>query len=126
MELALAGLPYDVIAERLGYANKGGAWKAVERGLRDTMRPAGDDLRALMLYRLDAMLLAAWAKARAGDLKAIAQVVRIEERRAALTGLNAAEKIEHSGSINVTIVRERSDDDEHDAAVLAGEGPRVG
>ena len=44
---------------------------------------------ALELERLDALTLAAWPRARAGDDRAIRVVLRIMQRRAKLLGLDA-------------------------------------
>lgn len=83
LDLHLAGVPYSVIAEVVGYATKAGAHKAVQAALE--AQKAGDDLDGVAsseLARLDAMLSGVWAKARKGDLGAIDRVLRIEERRA--------------------------------------------
>jgi hypothetical protein len=37
LELALAGLSFDAIADQLGYAGRSGAWKAVSCALSDTI-----------------------------------------------------------------------------------------
>jgi hypothetical protein len=83
LDLHLAGVPYQTIADVLGYATKAGAHKAVKAALEQTK--AGDDLDGVAtseLARLDAMLSGLWAKARKGDVAAIDRVLRIEERRA--------------------------------------------
>lgn len=83
LELRLAGATYEAIADRLGYANKGGAHKAVQAALEDRLTLSstdGEDL-AVELARLDAILVGLWGTARRGDLQAIDRVLRISERR---------------------------------------------
>lgn len=90
LELKRAGVTYDVIAERLKFANRGGAYKAVQRALVRTMQEPADELRTIELDRLERLHFAAWAKAINGDLRAIDRVLRIAERRAKLLGLDVA------------------------------------
>jgi len=45
LELRRAGVPYDLIAERLGYTHRSAARKAVERGLTRTLREPADRRR---------------------------------------------------------------------------------
>lgn len=103
LELHLAGLPFQRIAEMVGYANKGGAYKAVQRALTAgkptsaTPTPtgadgaAGGDDRAeeieTELLRLDAMRTGLWGKARRGDVQAVDRVIRIGERQMELREL---------------------------------------
>lgn len=71
VELRIAGLPFEAIADRLGYSDPSSAWKAVQRALVQTQRPATDELRELLTRRYEALLVAVWPKARAGDLDAV-------------------------------------------------------
>ena len=88
LELRKAGATYQVIADQLGYASAKGAHKAVASALKATLREAGDDVRALELERLDAMLLALWRRVQNGDERAIDRALKIEERRAKRLGLD--------------------------------------
>lgn len=90
LDLHLAGVPYSVIAEVVGYASKQGAHKAVQAALE--AQKAGDDLGEVAtseLARLDQMLSGLWAKARKGDVAAVDRVLRIEERRAVILARNS-------------------------------------
>ena len=89
VELALAGRSYDQIAHEVGYTNRGNAWRAVQRALRDRVVADVDELREVELARLDALQAAAWPLAEAGDLAAIDSVLRVMDKRARLLGLNA-------------------------------------
>lgn len=109
------GWTYQRIADELGWANKGDAHHAVQRVLRDTVQEAGDELRTLELIRLDALYVAAHevlerehvtvsnGRIVAGTdgapilddapvLQAIDRLLRIQERRAKLLGLDAPVK----------------------------------
>ncbi|MGQ4351973.1 hypothetical protein [Streptomyces drozdowiczii] len=110
--LRSSGWTYQRIADHLGWNNKGDAHHAVQKVLRDTVQEAGDDLRALELSRLDVLYVAATdvlerhhvtvshGKIVAGldgepllddapVLQAIDRLLRIQERRARLLGLDA-------------------------------------
>ncbi len=87
VELALAGSSYDEIAHEIGLANRGNAWRTVQRALNDRVVAGVDELREVECARLDALQAAAWPRAQAGDLKAINAVLRIVDRRARLLGL---------------------------------------
>lgn len=56
-----------------------------------------DELVELEVARCDQLQLAVWSKALNGNERAIAAVLKIMERRAKLLGLDAAQKVEHSG-----------------------------
>lgn len=88
VEMALAGKSYDQIAETLGYANRSGAWKAVQRALHDREVLGADELRELELQRLEALHCANWGAALSGDLKAANVVLRAADQRIRLLGLD--------------------------------------
>lgn len=100
LELRKAGASYDQIARQLGYTNKGAAHKAVTRALKATLATMtldADEYRQLAAERLDAMLLGVWQAATRGDPQAISAVLRIEERRASMLGLDAPKRTEVTG-----------------------------
>lgn len=108
------GWTYQRIADELGWSNKGDAHHAVQKVLRDTVQEAGDDLRALELSRLDTMYVAAMEVLErshvtvsngkvvtldgaplpddAPVLAAIDRLLKIQERRSKLLGLDAPVK----------------------------------
>ena len=122
LELRKAGATYRAIAEQLGYAQPRGAHKAVSSALKATLREPAEELRTLELERLDAMALALWRRAQAGDEKAVDRCLRIMERRARLLGLDAAAKTEVTGKEGGPIAYERTcadlSDEELEAAIL--------
>jgi hypothetical protein len=81
VELALAGHSYDEIAEQVGYANRGTAWRTVTKALEQNVADSVDELRRVEGERLDTLQDAVWDKAIAGDLPARVTVLRIIERR---------------------------------------------
>jgi hypothetical protein len=88
LELHLAGATYDQIATALGFANRGGAYKAVQAEL--AARPAADrraEVVAVELARMDALMTGVWPKARRGDVAAVDRVLKIGEYRTRLLAL---------------------------------------
>lgn len=95
--LRVAGANLDQIAGQLGYANRGGAYKAIMRELGETARMMSEStegVRQLELKRLDAMQFNIWPSVMAGDQASINTALRIQERRASLLGLDAPKQIE--------------------------------
>jgi Rad3-related DNA helicase len=98
--LRLAGMDFDTIAERLGYANRGAAskdvWRAVEAHRLEEAQAVAN-LREVEGQRLDRLQAAVWAKALKGDVKAIETVLKVITQRAKLFGLDAPVRAEISG-----------------------------
>ncbi len=102
LELRKRGLNYTQIGKKLG-CNRSTACRYVLselENLADKCREEAAQVRDLELQRLDALYLKAWEAVEGGDLPAIDRCLRIMERRAKLLGLDAAEKIEHSGVVS--------------------------
>ena len=89
LELRKAGATYEVIAQKLGYRGPSSAYGAIKSALHKTLQPPADEVRALEIERLDALLLALWPQARQGNHGAIDRVLKVMERRARLLGLDA-------------------------------------
>jgi len=83
------GYTFDVIASRLGYKGESGAREAFRRALLRTLQEPAFEVRELELNRLDALHTVAWDLAMVGDLNAVDRVLKIQERRARLLGLDA-------------------------------------
>ena len=88
LQLRLAGVSYEEIASRLGYSDRGSAWRSVMAALKTTLREPADELRKLELERLDRLLLGVWPQAVRGNQGSIDRALRIMERRARLLGLD--------------------------------------
>lgn len=87
LELRMAGVPYADIAERLGYKDGSGAFRAVKTALKRTLQEPADGVREVELARLDKLMFALWPnRANPGVAD---RILRIMERRAKLLGLDA-------------------------------------
>lgn len=86
VEAVAAGATYEEAAEQAGYATRSGAYKALWRELDARVADAVDDLRMLEVQRLDALQVAAWDKAMAGDVKAILAAA-VEAGEATIVGI---------------------------------------
>lgn len=94
LELRKGGVSFPVIAKKLGYKHPSGAYEAVRAALKRTEQEPADEVRRIAVERLDRILFAIWQKALDGDYEAIDRVLRIEQRRAKLLGLDAPDKID--------------------------------
>lgn len=114
--LRARGLGYKQIAEQLGYEDHTGAYKAVQRALKEIVAEPAEELRALELERLDDMYRRAQAVlerrhvtvsqgrvVRLDDepleddgpvLAALDRLLKIQERRARLLGLDAPTQVQ--------------------------------
>lgn len=115
--LRTLGHTYDHIAAELGFADRSKARQAVERGLTAVVAEPAGELRALELSRLDELWRRAWAvlerehrvvqlgkvvRDQDGQavvdhgptLQAIDRLLKIQERRSRLLGLDAPTKVE--------------------------------
>lgn len=125
--LRTRGMSYRQIAEQLGYADESNVARAVRKVLLETVQEAGDELRAVEVARLDAMLRVAWEvmetqhvtvqhgkvvvdldtgeplRDHGPTLAAIDRVLKIAGQRAELLGLNAPKKIETDGVVKYVI-----------------------
>ena len=104
ISLRMAGATIKQIADQLGYASEAGAYKAIMRELEQTaqgMSESTEAVRQLELKRLDQMQFPIWPSVLAGDQGAIGTVLRIQERRANLLGLDAPKQIEARVRIDV-------------------------
>lgn len=109
--LRAEGKSYPQIASEMGYYDKSGARKAVQRALVAVVQEAGDELRALEVERMNRLLDVAWQIMErphyahsagrlitmdnvpvlddAPSLMALDRILKIMERRAKLLGLDA-------------------------------------
>jgi hypothetical protein len=92
IELRKSGATFKMIGDHFGMSAQS-AHEMVMKGLKATLAEPAAELRALAVERLDHMLAAIWPAATKGDLQAQAGVLRLEERRAKLLGLDARQQI---------------------------------
>lgn len=91
LELHLAGATYELIAEQLGYSDKGHAHRDVAKALAD-LAPDIDELGASDVARLNGIITGLWPKARRGDVQAGALVAKLIEQRRAMVADERAEE----------------------------------
>jgi hypothetical protein len=98
VQLRLRGYSLADVAQELGYADPSGAFRAVMRGLKADLPDARrDELRALEVARLDALMAAHWQAATDGrNEKSSAIVLRCVAQRARLLGLDAPQHVDLS------------------------------
>jgi len=102
--LRQAGATLEDIAKQLGFKGAAGAYKSVMRELGATAQDHGEGteaVRQLELNRLDQMQFPLWPQVLSGDVQATTTALRIQERRAALLGLDAPKQIEARVRIDV-------------------------
>lgn len=95
VELRRAGCSYREIGKAIGIGTTS-AHRLVSQAVAEARNAVADDvneMRALELSRLDALLGGLWADARRGHLGAIDRVLKIMERRAKLLGLDAPARV---------------------------------
>ena len=89
LELAMAGLSYDEIAEQVGYANRGTAWRAVDEALSTRVVANVDEYRRLTLARFEALIAAHWDEATAqGSTRSADLVLKVLAQQSKLLGLD--------------------------------------
>jgi len=98
LEMRMQGHTFEQIAKKVGYADKGAAYKAWQTGMAEAIRVPASEALELELQRLDALLHALWSAASKGDTQATDRVIKIMERRAKLLGLDVQKTI----PINIT------------------------
>lgn len=96
LQLKQDGLTFDEIAERLHFANRSSAWKAVQRAIKLTdVAATRDEHRAVELARLDEMTSALAPKIKQGDLAAMDRALAIAKHRARLLELFSSVNAPH-------------------------------
>lgn len=82
------GLTFDQIAQRVGYADKQGAYAAYTRAVN---RITAEDVHAIRMVeaeRLDIATQSIWQNVLAGEIPAVNALLKIMDRRAKMFGLD--------------------------------------
>lgn len=91
LSLRQEGHTYDEIARRVGFANAGGAYKAIRRALASIDYEEAQDLRNLQLERLEEFLRQLWPTAmdrrNPRQLQAMNMAITVMEKMNRLAGL---------------------------------------
>ena len=93
LEMRKTGATYDVIARTLRLANRGVAFNLVRDAIAAITKEPAEDVLAMELERLDALMVAHWNTAKV-DPRSAALVLQILDRRARYLGLDAPQRIE--------------------------------
>jgi hypothetical protein len=109
LELRKGGVSYEEIARVLGYKNKAGPFYAVKRALERVKAEPAKELIVLECERLDSLFWAIYPMAKRGSLGAVDRCLSIMARRARLLGLDAPEKQDITGVLEIVVVREQPD-----------------
>lgn len=116
VELAMAGHSYDEIAELVGYANRGTAWRAVQDALSEHTALSVQEYRALALARYDALLSGHWDAATAeGNVRSAELILKVIAAESKLLGLDPVSH--EAAQVNTAIVG--GDSEEYIAALKA-------
>ena len=105
LELRAKRMSIRAIADMLGVSKT-----QVQRDIEKELQAAAEERKKiagliidLELVKLDELEQEAWKHIAAGELSAIDRVLRSMDRRAKLLGLDAAEKVEHSGDLVINL-----------------------
>lgn len=93
VELRKEGYVWREIATLVGMSTAG-VYKAYNRAMVRTLRPATEELREMELERLDALQLTYWQPAVQGNLRAADFILKVIDKRAKLLGLDAPVKVQ--------------------------------
>lgn len=94
VKLRRLGMTWDDIARQVGYSHGSGAQTAFMRAANRVVAEDVQAVRQLQQDRLDTALQAIWTDILAGDIPAINTMIRLEERRAKLLGLDQPVRIQ--------------------------------
>ena len=99
LEMVIGGFTFTRIADILGYADASGAYRAYQRGLAKTVRPAAEEVRAQEEERLDHLTrvwlpLALGLNGQAPSPKAAEIVTKLMDRRSKMFGIDQPIRIQ--------------------------------
>lgn len=101
LDLRRQGWSFGEIAAELGWESRQAAFAAVSKALQETVSEPAAEVRTLELMRLDRLEKLLWPRAEAGDPKAVDRLLKVQERRARLLGLDAPTKLANADGSNL-------------------------
>jgi len=87
IEMRKMGVDYGFIAKELGYADRSGAWRAVNRGMKRVTYEHAKAYQESALVDLDIMYDKLWPRLGTGGYRVADQLLRIIDQRSKLIGL---------------------------------------
>lgn len=100
--MRIDGATYDQIATRLGYANRSGAFKAVNDALADVPRENVEEYRHLQIERLERVLVTQFARLDdSGDPAAANAILRVLE---ALDRYHGFKPVDTAGDVAASLL----------------------
>jgi hypothetical protein len=97
VQLALAGVDWQTIADRLEYASPGAAhtdWTRARQASKAELDETVEELRSKEISRIDRLMQAVWAKAIQGEVKAVDAAHRLIITRCKILGLEAPTQLQ--------------------------------
>lgn len=99
IRLRRAGMTFDMIAQRVGYADPSGAQKAYVTACKRIVYSEVDAVRREEQDRLDIAQTAIWSGVLRGDIPSINSLLKIMERRAKLLGLDMPVRVQQEVTV---------------------------
>lgn len=119
LDLHVKGWTYEEIAAHLGLCDRSGAYVAVQRALEERSAEYESQTlplaKAVAMSRLDQLLSSWWPQATGQntigvpDDKAAGIVLRIMERQAKIIGYEAAQQVDITGQVHLTLEAARAE-----------------
>ena len=99
LRLRRAGMPFDMIAERVGFKNASGASEAYKNAMKRIIYSEVAEVRKEEQDRLDIAQSAIWANVLRGEVPSVLALMRIMERRAKLLGLDVPVRVQQEVTV---------------------------
>jgi len=98
LRLRIGGYKFQEIGDEFGITRQAahGLVKTALKELNEKTMESAAELKRIQTEQLDTMTYAIWGQVLAGDLGAVAAMDRIQKRRAALEGMDAPKKLDHT------------------------------
>lgn len=105
LEARKAGYTYKAIGESLGITEQG-AYKSVMRALsiiNKNIAETAEEVRTIELERIDNLFKVMYKQALKGNQGAVDRCIRLMDRRARYLGLDAVERKEMTGQLDINV-----------------------
>ena len=99
MALRLTGASYGDIVKAGVYTSRSGARSAVMAALKENYTEPTEQVRAMEVARLEALISAHWSKAIGGDIASTKLCIEISARKCRILGIDAPMKVDIVGML---------------------------